>query len=150
IVNEQWPEFDHIFVYDNATTHRKRGEGALSARSMPKSISGTRAGKNSNADSNFLVSVLKRNPDGSVMHDEHGSRLKEQIQMTGASFADGTPQELYFPSNHAAHAGKFKGMEVILEERRKKGDLGTMSEQELHKKKAECKSGFKCDNIHST
>ncbi|KAJ7628313.1 hypothetical protein FB45DRAFT_692664, partial [Roridomyces roridus] len=144
VVRERWPEFDHIFVYDNATTHRKRSEGALSARTMPKSISGTRKSKNADADSNFLVSVPKRNADGTVMHDEHGSRLKEKIQMTGARFADGSPQDLYCPSDHAKHAGKFKGMEVILEERRKKGDLGDISEQALKKKNAECKPGFKC------
>jgi hypothetical protein len=155
-VNEQWPEFDHVFVYDNATTHRKRSAGALSARAMPKSISGTRSGgkkskKNPdlNPDPNFLVPVNKRNVDGSLMYDVHGTLLKENIQMTGAYFADGTTQELYFPSHASKHAGKFKGMELLLEERRKKGDLGDISENDLKKKNAECKS-FKCADPHST
>ncbi|KAJ6596323.1 hypothetical protein DFH09DRAFT_1272801 [Mycena vulgaris] len=42
LVKELWPEFDHVFVYDNATTHKKRPEGSLSARAMPKGPSGTR------------------------------------------------------------------------------------------------------------
>ncbi|KAJ6534918.1 hypothetical protein B0H19DRAFT_1080326 [Mycena capillaripes] len=132
-VNERWPEYDHVFVYDNATTHRKRSAGALPARAMPKSISGTRKGeKNKNPDPNFLVPVNKRNDDGSLMYD-----------MTGASFADGTVQELYFSSDAPKHAGKFKGMELLLEERRQKGDLGDISADVLKKKNAECKS-FKC------
>jgi hypothetical protein len=83
------------------------------------------------------------------MYDVHGTLLKENIQMTGACFADGTVQDLYFPSHAEKHAGKFKGMELLLEERRKKGDLGDMSEAELKKKNAECKS-FKCTDPQST
>jgi hypothetical protein len=82
------------------------------------------------------------------MYDAHGILMKENIQMTGASFADGTPQDLYFPPDAQKHAGKFKGMAVILEERRKKGDLGVISELELKKKNAEC-TKFKCTNLNS-
>ncbi|KAJ7303436.1 hypothetical protein DFH08DRAFT_642728, partial [Mycena albidolilacea] len=96
LVNERWPEFDHVFVYDNATMHRKRSAGALSARAMPKGISGTHTGKNKNPDANFLVPVNKHNADGSRMYNVHGTLLKENIQMTGASFADGSMQDLYF------------------------------------------------------
>jgi hypothetical protein len=121
---------------------------------MPKAISGTRSGgkknkKNPNPDPNFLVPVNKRNSDSSLMYDVHGTLLKENIQMTGACFADGTVQDLYFPSHAEKHAGKFKGMELLLEERRKKGDLGDVSEAELKKKNAECKS-FKCTDPQST
>ncbi|KAJ7075762.1 hypothetical protein C8R43DRAFT_1092969 [Mycena crocata] len=151
-VNERWPEYDHVFIYDNTTTHRKWIPGALSAQSMPKSISGTRSGgkknkKNPNPDPNFLVPVNKRNSDGSLMYDVHSNLLKENIQMTGACFADGTVQDLYFPSHAEKHAGKFKGMELLLEERQKKGDVGDMSEAELKKKNTECKS-FKCTDPH--
>jgi hypothetical protein len=92
--NARWPDFDHIFIYDNATTHCKRSAGALSARSMPKGISGTQTGKNKNPDMNFLVPINKLNEDGSCMYDTHGTLLKENIQMTGACFADGTAQDL--------------------------------------------------------
>ncbi|KAF7373843.1 hypothetical protein MSAN_00596200 [Mycena sanguinolenta] len=148
LVTERWPEFDHVFIYDNATTHRKRSAGALSARAMPKAISGTHTGRNKNPDTNFLVPVNKRNADGSRMYDVHGTLLKENIQMVGAYFADGSPQDLYFPSDAEKHAGKFKGMHLLLEERRKKGDLGDLSEAELKKKNAECKS-FKCADPNS-
>jgi hypothetical protein len=150
-VNERWPEYDHVFIYDNAATHRKRSPRALSARAMLKSISGTarRSSKSKNPDPNFLVPVNKKNADGSLMYDVHGTLLKDNIQMTGAYFADGTVQDLYFPSHDAKHPGKFKGMEVILEERHKKGDLGDISLEELKKKNAECKS-FKCADPHLT
>ena len=54
--------------------------------------------------------------------------------MTGATFADGTPQDLYFPENHATYPGRFKGMKIILEGR------GLKEEANLH---SEC-PGFKC------
>jgi hypothetical protein len=56
LVKELYPDFDHIFIYDNATTHKKRSEGSLSARSMPKAPLGTRKGFES---ANFLVEVNK-------------------------------------------------------------------------------------------
>ncbi|TRM55594.1 hypothetical protein BD626DRAFT_577096 [Schizophyllum amplum] len=104
ICDAQWPDCDHVFVYDNATTHRKRKEGCLSARYMPKNRSGTRATRYKKAeDVNFLVTVNTR----------------DSIQMTGATFEDGTPQPLYYADNHPdpTFAGKFKGMKTILEER---------------------------------
>jgi hypothetical protein len=45
ICKSQWPECDHIFIYDNATTHKKCDDGALSARHMPKFTSGTHGSK---------------------------------------------------------------------------------------------------------
>ncbi|KAJ7445275.1 hypothetical protein FB451DRAFT_1412795 [Mycena latifolia] len=68
LVKELYPDFDHVFVYDNATTHKKRSEGSLSARTMPKGPSGTRKGFEA---SNFLV---------------EGNLAKEKIKMTGAYF----------------------------------------------------------------
>ncbi|KAF7332384.1 hypothetical protein MKEN_00120200 [Mycena kentingensis (nom. inval.)] len=187
IVTARWPAYDHIFVYDNATTHHKRGAGALSAIAMPRYISGTRGaeedeeeGEDGGAkqkkkkpkklrkpkppapvedgkkkrkprkppkdpkDANFLAKVNERNPDGTVKYDEHGNISKVEIQMTGATFADGTPQDLYFPPDATKHAGKFKGMALILEERRERGDLGDIiSKEALGTKLAQCKQ-FKC------
>ncbi|KAJ7343794.1 hypothetical protein DFH08DRAFT_628087, partial [Mycena albidolilacea] len=118
IVNRRWPEYDHVFIYDNTTTHCKHSPGALSAWAMPKSISGTArcSRKSKNPDPNFLVPVNKKNADSSLMYNVHGTLLKDNIQMTGAYFADGTVQDLYFPSHDAKHGGKFKGMELILKE----------------------------------
>lgn len=53
--------------------------------------------------------------------------------MADARLADGTPQSLYFPDGHEL-AGRFKGMQVILEERG----------YDVKGLRAECK-GFKCE-----
>jgi hypothetical protein len=37
ILDEYYAEEDHVLVFDNVTTHTKRADGALSARSMLKS-----------------------------------------------------------------------------------------------------------------
>ncbi|KAJ7202808.1 hypothetical protein GGX14DRAFT_535970 [Mycena pura] len=174
--------YDHIFIYDNATTHCKHSPGALSASGMPKFTSGPRVDEDEAPkktkwktikktppakddpkkkprkprnppeepeDVNFLVSVNKRNPDNSLMHNEHGKLAKEKIQMTRATFADGTPQDLYYPDDVMLkrQAREFKGMAVILEERRARGDLGDgLSQTELASKLAQCK-GFKCPTV---
>lgn len=36
ILLKYYPEFDHVLVYDNTTTHLKCAEDALSTRKMPK------------------------------------------------------------------------------------------------------------------
>ncbi|CAK5283931.1 unnamed protein product [Mycena citricolor] len=113
LVQELWPEFDHIFVYDNATTHKKRPEGSLSARAMPKGTSGMKKGKE---EANFLVEVNKRDAEGKLVYDTKGNLVKDKIKMTGAHF-DGHPHDLYFPDDHPKYSGKFKGMKLILEER---------------------------------
>jgi len=51
IVRKFWPNFDHIFIYDNATTHHKCADSSLSARHMTKFPSGLHG----NPESNFLV-----------------------------------------------------------------------------------------------
>ncbi|KAG6838088.1 hypothetical protein C0991_001913, partial [Blastosporella zonata] len=38
ITKTDYPDYEHIFVYDNAPTHLKRADGALSARKMPKKM----------------------------------------------------------------------------------------------------------------
>ena len=56
LVLELYPDDDHIFIYDNATTHLKRPDNAPSARKMPKFTPPN--GKN------WLVEVTKRNENG--------------------------------------------------------------------------------------
>jgi hypothetical protein len=132
IVRGLWPDFNHVFIYDNATTHRKRADGSLSARRMSKFPSGTR-GK---ANSNFLVETNRQDVDGNLIYDSRGNIVRDKLKMTGASF-NGSPQNLYFPDDHSNHAGKFKGMKVILKERglHRFANLPT-----------EC-AGFKCAGI---
>ncbi|KAJ7455630.1 hypothetical protein B0H11DRAFT_2322407 [Mycena galericulata] len=117
ILTEFGDDIKHVFVYDNATTHRKRADDALSARKMPKSTPVPyKTAKNAGQmRPNFLVERTARSPEGQPIYNPDGTLLKEKIPMTGASFADGHPQSLYF--ENGPHAGMFKGMERILTER---------------------------------
>ena len=115
---------DHILFFDNATTHTKRPEGSLSARHMPK--------KTSSPEKNWGVEVTDRDANGKPIYRSDDKPLKKKINMQDGRFADGSPQPLYFESG--PHAGLFKGMAIILEER------GLMAESKL---RAECKK-FKC------
>jgi len=36
LVQTYWPLYKHVFIFDNAPTHSKRPDDALSARRMPK------------------------------------------------------------------------------------------------------------------
>jgi len=124
ILMEFYPEYEHIFIYDNAPTHLKCPEGSLSARRMPKNIP--------KDGHNWGIEVTKRDNEGKAIHLPNGSLVKEKIKMRDAEF-NGSCQPLYFPEGHA-RAGVFKGMAVILEER------SLIEEAKLC---AECK-GFKC------
>ncbi|KAJ7197754.1 hypothetical protein GGX14DRAFT_402382 [Mycena pura] len=97
------PDEDHIFAYDNATTHTARAADALSALKMPVNTPGI--DKDTNKQKNWFVK------------DENGKK----IRMRDARFADGDPQPLYFPRGHRL-AGVFKGMRVIINERRARGE----------------------------
>ncbi|GLB43911.1 hypothetical protein LshimejAT787_1500950 [Lyophyllum shimeji] len=109
ILADHFSNEDHVFVYDNATTHLKRADEALSATKMPKGPSKT-------LETNFGVLVNVLGPDGKPRRDEDGKYLKKKIPMRNGKFADGTVQEFYFPEGHPL-AGLFKGMALILTER---------------------------------
>lgn len=117
ILRRDNPDEDHVLVYDNATTHTKRAEDALSARKMPKGTSKT---------GNWLLETMVVDEDGEVQ--------TVKAKMRSGYFRDGTPQSFYFPDDHPTHSGIFKGMEVILTER---GYI------DVKKLRYECK-GFKC------
>ena len=126
IIQKYFPNDEHIFIFDNATTHTKRPDDALSATKMPKFTPAV--GKN------WGVSVTERDDKGNIIHDPSGKPNKVIRRMADARFADGLPQPLYFPEGHP-RAGVFKGMAVILEER------GLLAESKL---KAQCNKTFKC------
>jgi hypothetical protein len=129
ILREFYSEYDHVLIYDNATTHLKRAEDALSAKSMPKGIP--------KHGTNWGIEVSMRDPTtGKLVYRPDGTVEKTKIQMGNAQFRNGDPQPLYFPMNHPNIdlRGKFKGMAVILQER---GYTNASS------KLAQCK-GFKC------
>lgn len=94
LAKAKYPEAEHIFIYDNATTHTKRRDDALSACQMTLKPS-----------ANFGVASTGPNGD------------KVKIRMANAKFADGSPQDLHFPDTHAKFPGQFKGVTKILEER---------------------------------
>ncbi|THG92559.1 hypothetical protein EW026_g8379 [Hermanssonia centrifuga] len=126
ILQQDYPNEDHILVYDNATTHLKRADDALSARSMPKNPP--------KEGSNWFVEVTERDKKGMPSYTADGKVRKKKVQMAPGKFADGTQQDFYFGEGHA-RAGIFKGMANILTERG----------HNVTGLRAECK-GFRCNS----
>ncbi|KAJ7746448.1 hypothetical protein DFH07DRAFT_1038277 [Mycena maculata] len=120
LLNEFYPDEEHVFIYDNTTTHLKCPEGSLSATKMPKG-----------ASSKFFVEVNLHDENGAQVYSSTGAYVKQKIPMADTTF-QGWPQPLYFPAGHAL-AGQFKGMTEILAER----GINTTG------KLAQC-TGFKC------
>ncbi|OAX30645.1 hypothetical protein K503DRAFT_751027, partial [Rhizopogon vinicolor AM-OR11-026] len=118
ILEKHYPDEDHVMVFDNATTHLKRADGALSARHMPK-FSPKHGDKWDGTDWGE-----RRQP----------KNWGVEVPMGDGTFADGSPQSLYYPEGHE-RAGVCKGMGVILEERGYEGAL---------KIRAECPK-FQCE-----
>jgi len=125
ILQSEYASDNHVFIFDNAATHLKRADNALSARKMPKNT--PKHGKN------WGVDVMVLNGDGKPVFGLNGKVQRQKDHMGDATFADGGPQCLYFPADHPDSSGVFKGMAIILEEH-------GYSASTL---RAECK-GFKC------
>jgi hypothetical protein len=126
ILARDYPDEDHILIYDNMTTHLKCADNAISAHKMLKNIP--------KEGTNWGIEVNAKGPDGKNIYRPHGKLLKIKIRMGHGTLEDGSLQDFYFLDNHT-RAGVFKGMAKILEER----GHGDMSK--VH---AECPS-FKCD-----
>jgi len=129
ILKEYYPNEDHVFVYDNATTHLKRARDSISARKMPM--------KTSKPQKNWLVQTPSVDESGHQIFSSTGEKVTRLIPMAPGSFADGTPQSFYFPEGHS-HAGLFKGMRVILEER---GFASQLTNLKCECKKFHCPAG---------
>ena len=127
ILKKYYPNEDHILIYNNATTHLKRSRDAISARKMPM--------KTSKPKKNWLIPTPSLNESGEQIFNPKGEKVIKLIQMAPRRFDDGTPQLFYFPKGHS-HAGLFKGMRVILEER-------GFPASKLRGLKLECKN-FRC------
>lgn len=108
ILEKYYADEDHVLVFDNATMHLKRADGALSAMNMPKGMS--------KPGSNWGVEVNARDEAGKPVYSADGKLVKEKIRMGDAKFADGLKQSLYFGEDSGPRAGLFKGMAVILHE----------------------------------
>jgi hypothetical protein len=122
ILEEHFPDKDHIMVFDNATTHLKCANTALSACRMPKfppkhekEWDGSDWGKG-RWPKNWGVEVNVVGENGKPIHTSSGEIKKMKVKMCNAMFKDGSPQSLYFPDGHKL-AGVFKGMAIILNER---------------------------------
>ncbi|RDB20617.1 hypothetical protein Hypma_012315 [Hypsizygus marmoreus] len=103
ICKDDYPEYEHVFVYDNAPSHLKRAEESLSARKMPRNLK------------TWLIQITKCDAQGNPVYNADGTYQKVDISMCDATF-NGQPQPLYFHLTHP-RAGEFKGMAQILEER---------------------------------
>jgi hypothetical protein len=109
ILEQYYPNEDHVFVFDNATTHTKRTDTALSATKMPLNPTASR-------HQMWGVDVNVIGQDGKPVYGPDGKIQKQRVQMGNASF-DGKLQSLYFtPDDGLDRQYIFKGMARILQE----------------------------------
>ncbi|KAF8306894.1 hypothetical protein DL93DRAFT_2043508, partial [Clavulina sp. PMI_390] len=119
LVHELWPDYEHVFIYDNAPSHQKRYPNALSASDMPKF-------------SSFWYPPQYQNIDGKR------KKINSNLRMEDTEW-NGQVQHLYYPDDHPDKAGQCKGMAQILIER-------GYEPHRFHRTKglkAEC-PGFRC------
>ncbi len=126
ILTKHYPDEDHVLVFDNATTHLKRAEDSLSASKMPKGPS-----------KNFFIEIDATDERGKPIYGPDGKILKRKVPMANGKFKDSTEQLFYYPEGHK-HAGQFKGMAKILEER---GYQITSKKAQCGKKFTDCPDG---------
>ncbi|KIY60940.1 hypothetical protein CYLTODRAFT_363543 [Cylindrobasidium torrendii FP15055 ss-10] len=133
IVKKQWPDEDHYFVYDNAPTHLKRQDCALSASNMTKGPS-----------ANFHVAVDVLNEHGRPVVDADGKKVKAKERMANGTH-NGQEQSFYFPDDYEVVElrGWFKGTERILQERGyntagKKSQCGKSFHNDCPKDRTDC------------
>ncbi|KIM75545.1 hypothetical protein PILCRDRAFT_798871 [Piloderma croceum F 1598] len=81
ILEKGYPDDEHVLVFDNAITHLKQEEDALSAMKMPKFT--PKLGKN------WGVEVVELDEDCNIVHGTERKVFRMQIRMTNAKFADG-------------------------------------------------------------
>ncbi|EJD42266.1 hypothetical protein AURDEDRAFT_138271 [Auricularia subglabra TFB-10046 SS5] len=142
IVTTHYPDYEHVFIYDNATTHRKRTDDALSALHMPKFMSKT-------AEENWCVERTVIHPEtGRPQRRPDGKVQKEHIRMADTvNPKTGERQSLYYPDDHPTAPGRFKGMGQILIEH------GYPAEDFIYLrkgKKAQCGKDLKCEDTSVT
>jgi hypothetical protein len=106
ILQKHFPDEDHVLIFDNATTHLKCPEGALSALKMTKGPS-----------PNFMVEVNDLDHNGKAQYAPNGKFLKKKIPIGNGKLPNGDEQAFYYPNDPThPYAGQFKGMATILEE----------------------------------
>jgi hypothetical protein len=109
LVAKYYPDDNHVFVFDNVTTHLKQPEGSLSMLKMPK-----------NPSEIFRVEVNVIGDDGKPVFYPSGKIIKKNIPMGNGYFEEGgekKEQAFYWQADSSLpHAGQFKGMATILKE----------------------------------
>jgi hypothetical protein len=113
IAKKYYPDDEHVFVFDNATTHQKRPATAVSASKMTK---------NPLVNFGCEVTVFE---NGKIRYRPDGKPEKTKLRMDKGHF-QGKEQDFYDDN------GVFKGMTQILEEH------GLTKEARL---RADCKGG---------
>lgn len=78
ILKEDYPDEDHLLIFNNATIHLKCPEDALSASKMPKFTLAQ--------GSNLGVEVTKQDEAGKVIYGPDGKPLKTKIHMADGWF----------------------------------------------------------------
>lgn len=96
IAKEEYPNQDHIFIFDNATTHTKLTDDTPAVTRMTLGPS-------------FKVHGETVGPSGE----------KTKVKFAPSQLADGSPQELYYPADHprAELHGALKGLAKLPDER---------------------------------
>ncbi|KAG1761234.1 hypothetical protein EDD22DRAFT_980306 [Suillus occidentalis] len=112
ILEHHFLDEDHVIVFNNATTYLKRADDALSAHKIPQFP--PRHGKewdgsnwtNNGQPTNWGVEVNVVDENGKFIHKPSGEIKKKKVKMCDATFADSSPQSLYYPEGHqlAGHA----------------------------------------------
>jgi hypothetical protein len=142
ILEKDYKDEHHIFVFDNATTHLKRPVDALSATKMPMDPSepGKKWGKQ--VGMNFGAQEPVRDKGGCVVRDADGKIQKLWSRMRNGWFINAGGQKhsqsFYFPKGHV-QAGLFNGTANILKAR-------GFNTAQVGKWKAQCKK-FACPPI---
>ncbi|KAJ7614709.1 hypothetical protein DFH06DRAFT_1344041 [Mycena polygramma] len=90
ILERDYPDEKHVFIFDNATTHTKRADDALSARNMPKFT--PKEGKE-----NWLLTVNKLDASGKQVYNSAGKLVKTKVPMRDGVKPNGDAHPFYFP-----------------------------------------------------
>ncbi|KAG2358253.1 hypothetical protein BDR07DRAFT_1295496 [Suillus spraguei] len=104
ILQKDYPDGNHVLVFDNAMMHSKHTDDALTAQKMPK-----------NPSQMFGPTASAKDANGKFVLSPDGKQVKEKICMADTKLLNGDLQPLYFADGHPK-AGWFKGMAQILVE----------------------------------
>ena len=103
ILTENYPDDDHVLVFNNAHTHSKCTDNALSALKMLK------------GSKQWGVTVNAHDESGTIIFKSNGKPQTTTKHMADTTW-NGQVQCLYYSDDHPQYPGYFKGMARILEE----------------------------------